>query len=97
VLPVARNGAGRRGTLVVALPDPLDLGVLDELQFAAGMKVQPAIAAEEDLEQAIARHLGRPRAARPTSFASRADAIDLPEDTNPLSALRRPGHGEPLN
>jgi hypothetical protein len=71
--------------------------VLDELQFAAGMRVQPAIAAEEDLEQAIARHLGRPRAARPTGFASRTDAIDLPDDTSPLSVLRRNGHGEPLN
>jgi hypothetical protein len=59
--------------------------------------IQAAIAAEEDLEQAIARHLGRPRAARPTGFASRTDAIDLPDDTSPLSVLRRNGHGEPLN
>lgn len=97
VLPIAREPGAPRGALVVALPDPLDLNVLDEVRFAAGMPVKPAIAAEEDLEQAIARHLGRPRPATVTAFASRPDAIELPEDSSPLTVLRRGGHGEPLN
>jgi type IV pilus assembly protein PilB len=88
-LPVQRLSDGRRGPLVVALPDPSDLAVLDEIAFATGMAVKPVIAAEADLDRAIARLLDgvelRPRA---TGFAAREDAIELPEDTNPLSALK---------
>ena len=86
VLPLARLHESRRGPLVVALADPGDLGVLDEIGFASGLDVRPALATEADLDQAIERLLGaHPGAPR------RAAALDLPEDTNPLSAGRRPG------
>ncbi len=94
VLPLSRESERRRGPLLVAMPDPLDLHVLDEVAFAAGMEARPALAAEADLDQAIARLLDG-RVVR-SSFASREDAIDLPEDTNPLSALRRDGNGRNL-
>ncbi len=88
-LPVERLGTGRRGPLVVAVADPSDLATLDELAFATGMAVKPVLAAEADLDRAIARLLDgidvRPRAA---GFASREDAIELPEDTSPLRAVR---------
>jgi type IV pilus assembly protein PilB len=58
VLPVERLGAGRRGPLVVALSEPADLSVLDEIAFATGMDVKPALAGDRDLDQAIARHFG---------------------------------------
>jgi type IV pilus assembly protein PilB len=63
VLPIARLGVGRRGPLVVALADPADLALIDELAFATGMDVKPALAGERDLDQAIARHY--PAAAAP--------------------------------
>jgi type IV pilus assembly protein PilB len=88
VLPLARLSESRRGPLVVALPDPSDLHTLDEVAFATGMEVKPALAAEADLDDAIARLLDgvvKPR----TGFAGRRDAIDLPEDTSPLTILRR--------
>jgi hypothetical protein len=87
-LPVQRLGEGRRGLLVVAVPDPSNLPMLDEIAFATGMAVKPVLAAEADLDRAIARLLDgvvRPRA---SGFAAREDAIDLPEDTSPLSTLK---------
>jgi hypothetical protein len=88
-LPVQRLGDGRRGPLVVAVPDPFDLAMLDELAFATGMAVKPVLAAEADLDRAIARLLdGVELRQRPAGFAAREDAIDLPEDTSPLSTLK---------
>ncbi len=88
VLPLERGGAGRRGPLVVAVPDPSDLATLDELAFATGMAVRPVLAAEHDLERANARLLDGVVARRPPGFADREDAIELPEDTSPLSSLK---------
>jgi type IV pilus assembly protein PilB len=79
VVPVARLREHRRGPLVVALVDPGDLPVIDELAFATGLDIRPVIASEAELDQAIARYYGD---GEPTPTA-----IDLPEDTSPL--LRR--------
>jgi len=91
VLPLARLKEGRRGPLVVALADPGDLGVLDELTFVTGLDVRPALATEADLDQAIARLLGGGGGVQ-----RRLVAVDLPEDTSPLSAAR-PGGSRILN
>ena len=53
VLPLARLREQRRGPLVVALADPSDLVVLDELSFATGLEIRPVLASEDRLEQAI--------------------------------------------
>jgi type IV pilus assembly protein PilB len=89
VLPLAKLSDSRRGPLVVALTDPADLHALDEVAFATGMQVKPVLAAEADLDEAIGRLLDGVTAPRVTGFAARRDAIDLPEDTNPLTVLRR--------
>ncbi len=88
VLPIARLRENRRGPLVVALADPNDLTVIDELSFATGLEIRPVLASEEELDHAIEAHLGsRARESRLPR------AIDLPEDTSPLSALRGRGSG----
>jgi type IV pilus assembly protein PilB len=66
----------------VALADPGDLGVLDEIAFATGLDVRPVLATEADLDQAIARCLGTGGAPR------RREPLELPEDTSPLTAAR---------
>lgn len=83
VLPVARLRENRRGPLVVALADPGDLSILDELAFATGLDIRPVLASEDELEHAIDRYYGAP------GFRARPDAIDLPEDTSPLRGLKR--------
>jgi type IV pilus assembly protein PilB len=83
VLPLARLSESRRGPLVVALSDPGDLGVLDEIGFVTGLDVRPALAAEADLDQAINRLLGDVRGVTQRTLR----AIELPEDTSPLSGV----------
>ena len=89
VLPIARLSETRRGPLVVALADPANLVALDEVAFATGMAVKPVLASEPDLDAAIARLLDGALAVPRNGFADRTDAIDLPEDTSPLTVLRR--------
>jgi type IV pilus assembly protein PilB len=88
VLPVARLREHRRGPLVVALADPSDLVVLDELSFATGLEIRPVLASEDELEQAIENHLSRN--ARESTLPR---SIDLPEDTSPLSGGHRRSSG----
>jgi len=83
VLPVARLREHRRGPLVVALADPTDLTVIDELSFATGLEIRPVLASEEELERAIETHLSA--GPRPSTLPR---AIDLPEDTSPLTRAR---------
>jgi type IV pilus assembly protein PilB len=83
VMPLARLREHRRGPLVVALANPSDLSVIDELSFATGLEIRPVLASEEELDHVIESALGglgrEPMLPR---------AIDLPEDTSPLSARR---------
>jgi type IV pilus assembly protein PilB len=86
VVPLERRTDHRRGPLVVAIAD-LDLRVLDEIAFATGLDVSPVLASEEDVDAALARILdGVVR--RNLHPAERGDAIELPEDTSPLSGGR---------
>jgi type IV pilus assembly protein PilB len=78
VLPLARLAESRRGPLVLAVSDPGDLAVLDEIGFATGLAVRPVLAAEADLDQAIRRLYGGGPEPR------RREPIELPEDTSPL-------------
>lgn len=91
VLPLELVQEGRRYVAVVAVGDPVDLAVMDELEFVIGLKVRPVLAAEEDLDRALERHLGippRPRAA--TGFAHRTDAIEV--DLEPERPARNGWH-----
>jgi type IV pilus assembly protein PilB len=93
VLPLELVGSTRRGPLVVALADPADLRVIDEIAFATGMPVKPVLVSEWDIDRAIAQHLDGIVIRRDGGFADREDAIELPEDTNPLSVERDPTGG----
>ena len=58
VVPLELLSASKRGPLLVALCEPDNLATIDEIAFATGMTVKPVLAAEADLERAIARLLG---------------------------------------
>ncbi len=87
-LPLERRREHRRGPLVVALADPADLGVLDEIAFATGLEVAPVLASEADLERALSRLLDGAVRRNPHGPGAREDAIDLPPDTSPLPGGR---------
>lgn len=54
VLPLKREGR----TLTVAMADPSDLGVIDDLKFITRYDIFPVIAGEYTLRNAIERHYG---------------------------------------
>lgn len=93
VLPLALEPEGRRYVAVVAVDDPVDLSVLDELAFVTGLRVRPVLASEEDLDRALERLYAippRPRAA--AGFGGRGDAIAIEVGPEPGGgAARLPG------
>jgi type IV pilus assembly protein PilB len=85
VLPLELLSECRRGPLVVATSDPLDLHALDEVAFASGKLVRPVLATRTQLEVAIARYLGR----------GHASALDMPPE--PLEEMDLVQKGRPTS
>jgi type IV pilus assembly protein PilB len=56
VLPLKREGR----TLTVAMADPSDLGVIDDLKFITRYDIFPVIAGEYTLRHAVEKHYGDP-------------------------------------
>jgi len=52
ILPIAR----KNGKLTLAMKNPLDIFAIDEVRLMTGIDVEPAIAPEEDIINAIGRH-----------------------------------------
>src|SRR5512145_1350483 len=57
VLPLARSGA----TLTIAMADPTNVFAMDEIRFMTGYNVEPVVASETSLEEAIDRYYGSSR------------------------------------
>jgi type IV pilus assembly protein PilB len=70
VLPIELLSEVRRGPLLVATSDPLDLHAMDEVAFASGKLVRPVLASRSQLQVAIGRALGR----------GHGPALDLPPE-----------------
>jgi type IV pilus assembly protein PilB len=54
VLPIRTEG----NKLVVAMADPLDYFAIDELRMSTGLRIEPTIAARDELQRAIKRYYG---------------------------------------
>ncbi|HTP52244.1 MAG TPA: hypothetical protein VMK42_16260 [Anaeromyxobacteraceae bacterium] len=59
LLPILLLAETRRGPLVVATSDPLNVEALDEVAFASGKEVRPVLAPQWDIDRALLRHLDR--------------------------------------
>jgi type IV pilus assembly protein PilB len=70
-LPLELLAESRRGPLLVAVSDPLDVAAVDEVAFLSGKQVRVALAAATDLREAIARNLASWRF---------QEAVDLPPE-----------------
>lgn len=70
VLPVELLAETRRGPLLLATNDPLDMQALDEVAFASEKVVRPVLATKGQIDVAVSRLLG----------LGRLDAIDLPPE-----------------
>jgi type IV pilus assembly protein PilB len=60
VMPVKKEGGG----LVVAMSDPLDIDVIDELRFITSLNIKPALALESEIKLAIRKYYDREQVVR---------------------------------
>lgn len=54
LIPVSRSGT----VLVVAMSDPSNLSAIDDVKFVTGLNVEPVVASESSIADAIERHYG---------------------------------------
>jgi type IV pilus assembly protein PilB len=81
VMPLACQG----GALVVAMPNPFDTAVLDQLRFRSGREIVPALASPADIALAHSRYYSR------AEEAEAAQASDEPPGPDPAAqAMARP-------
>ena len=83
VMPLACQG----GTLVVAMPNPFDTAVLDQLRFHTGKEIMPALASPGDIALAHSRYYSRAEEAE--AAQGRSDASREAEDPA-AQAMARP-------
>lgn len=57
VVPIELRKIGNEKSLRVAMTDPTNLKLIDDLQFATGCKVIPVLAIEDEIEQAIKNNM----------------------------------------
>src|SRR4030095_11439944 len=55
ILPLSRSGA----TLTIAMADPTNVFAMDDIKFMTGYNVEPVVASETSLEEAIHKYYGR--------------------------------------
>lgn len=57
VIPIELRQRGKEKILRVAMTDPTNLKLIDDLQFATGCRVLPVLAAEDEIRQALTKNL----------------------------------------
>jgi type IV pilus assembly protein PilB len=74
ILPLSRSGA----TLTIAMADPTNVFAMDDIKFMTGYNVEPVVASETSLEDAIEKYYGSTR------------SLQLKQDSAPQATT---GHG----
>src|SRR5512134_1204519 len=80
VLPLSRSGA----TLTIAMADPTNVFAMDDIKFMTGYNVEPVVASESALEDAIDRYYGSTR------------SLELRKDSAPAGGYRVASAGQSL-
>src|SRR5215470_6120385 len=57
ILPLSRSGA----TLTIAMADPTNVFAMDDIKFMTGYNVEPVVASESSLDEAIEKYYGSMR------------------------------------
>jgi type IV pilus assembly protein PilB len=67
ILPIRRNGT----TLTLAMTDPTNVFAMDDIKFMTGLHVEPVVASETPLREAIERYyVAKTAAASPNNFVN---------------------------
>ncbi len=79
--------------LTVAMSDPMDYRVIDELGFITNANIEPVLARPSDLDAAIRKHYG----AKPTSSGFAPVRLDSQTGSPTMTILRPGGNEETIN
>src|SRR6187455_3306583 len=77
IIPLSRSGA----TLTIAMADPTNVFAMDDIKFMTGYNVEPVVASETTVLEAIERYYSAPTARSRESAAGDAPSL------NPASSL----------
>lgn len=55
-VPIRLTLSFGKKTLLIAMSDPLDISAIEELQFAAGYKIQPVLSKERSIKSALGKY-----------------------------------------
>jgi type IV pilus assembly protein PilB len=75
IMPIHRI----RSFLTLAMVDPTDLGIIEDIRFRTGLSIQPVIASESGIMSAISKYYGSSDALRVKQIV---DEIEQAEDTS---------------
>ncbi|NCO51835.1 MAG: hypothetical protein GW875_07020 [Deltaproteobacteria bacterium] len=74
VIPVRWEALGRTRSLVVAMTDPTNQTLVDELEFIAGVGIKAVVAAEAEIEAALIRFFPAGRASTQSATLEKSSA-----------------------
>jgi len=98
IFPISKNGA----TLKLAMTDPSNVFAIDDVKFMTNYEVQPVVATESDIKEAIARHYEQSEALQDVIDNMSGlddtglDLIQESEDDVDISELKGAGEEAPV-
>ncbi|MFO7692058.1 MAG: type IV-A pilus assembly ATPase PilB [Vicinamibacterales bacterium] len=72
IIPLSRVGA----TLTIAMTDPTNVFAMDDIKFMTGYNIEPVVASESAVQEAIQKYYGLARSAEPSALDIASKALD---------------------
>ena len=72
IVPLSRVGA----TLTIAMTDPTNVFAMDDIKFMTGYNIEPVVASETAVQEAIQRYYALPMSAEPSALEVASKALD---------------------
>lgn len=97
IIPLSRSGA----TLTIAMTDPTNVFAMDDIKFMTGYNVEPVVASETEVDEALQRYYGKAAvaaAAAESAAAAGPSALEMASQAlENMPQLDDPGDVEVLN
>src|SRR4249920_3080618 len=98
IIPLSRSGA----TLTIAMTDPTNVFAMDDIKFMTGYNVEPVVASESEVDEALHRYYGKAAVAAGAAAEAAANAgpsaLDMASQAlENMPMLDDPGDVEVLN
>jgi type IV pilus assembly protein PilB len=98
IIPLSRSGA----TLTIAMTDPTNVFAMDDIKFMTGYNVEPVVASETEVDEALQRYYGKAAvaaaAAETAAAAAGPSALEMASQAlENMPQLDDPGDVEVLN